>query len=106
MIPSSTSPAFEWLAAELVQTTTLSPLQARGTVRHMIADAGFDPRSLRKQQLIVLIERQLNTELDRRGIAHPPTYGADLAALLRRTLLDESRVADRPEDVFARLGRA
>lgn len=102
----STSPAFEWLAAELARTTTLSPLQARGTVRHMIADAGFDPRNLRKQQLVVLLERQLNAELDRRGVAHTPTFGPDLASLLRRTPLDETHVADRPEDVFARLGRA
>lgn len=100
----NTSPAFEWLSAELPLCTPLSSLQARGTVRLMLQDAGIDPRGLRKDQLLVLLRRQLPLELRKRRIQAHPNLGDELVARLRRTNLSEPTQADTPETVFARLG--
>lgn len=101
----STSPAFEWLSAELPLCTPLSTLQARGTVRLMLQDVGIDPCELRKDQLLILLRRQLPLELRKRRIQTDPKLGDELIARLRRTQLHESAPADTPEAVFARLGR-
>mgnify|MGYP000308260136 CR=1 FL=1 len=58
----SGSPAFEWLCSELQQRTKLTQVQARGTVRLMLSDAGLDPNHLRKNQLLVLIERLIDNQ--------------------------------------------
>jgi len=100
----TTSPAFEWLSAELPRCTALSSLQARGTVRLMLQDVGIDPRGLRKDQLMVLLRRQLPVELKKRHIASDANLGAELAARLLSTPLREPRRGDSPEAVFARLG--
>lgn len=101
----SGSPAFEWLCSELQQRTNLTQVQARGTVRLMLSEAGLDPNHLRKNQLLVLIERQLLTELKKRRIIHLDILAGELAARLRMTALDESQQPTDPETVFSRLGR-
>ena len=101
----SGSPAFEWLCSELQQRTKLTQVQARGTVRLMLSDAGLDPNHLRKNQLLVLIERQLLAELKKRRIVHLDILAGELAARLRMTALDESKQPTDHETVFSRLGR-
>ena len=101
----NTSPAFEWLSAELSRCTALSSLQARGTIRLMLEDAGISPRGLRKDQLLVLLHRQLPIELRKRRIDSAANLGSELAARLLRTPLPETAPTDSPEAVFARLGR-
>jgi hypothetical protein len=102
----STSPAFEWLCGVLPRYTALSALQARGTVRLMLQDAGIDPRNVRKDQMIVLLIRQLHVELTKRRISHAGNLGSELAALLLSTPVNESAAPDTPEMVFLRLGRS
>lgn len=44
------SPAFEWLCSELEQRTRFARIEARGTVRLVLKDAGLEPRSVTAAQ--------------------------------------------------------
>jgi hypothetical protein len=99
------SPVFEWACTLVERTLGWSRLQARGTVRLVVRDAGLDPRTLRGYQLRVLATRVLPKELKARGadrvdslcvaLGHcPPEVEADARA---------SAPVD-PEEVFKRLG--
>jgi hypothetical protein len=69
----------------------------------MLQAVGIDPRSLRKDQLQVILHRHLPAELRKRHIEADANLGAELAARLLRTKLTESQQADSPEAVFARM---
>src|SRR5512145_2308056 len=97
------SPAFEHLCRELEAGTQLDRLEARGTVRLALKQAGLDPRSVTAEQLGVVLEKVLPAELAARGVG-------DAAALCARwrsglgAFAPSGPAADSPEAVFARLG--
>jgi hypothetical protein len=97
------APAFEHQCHELEAGTSLDRLEARGTVRLALKQAGLDPRSVTAEQLGVVLEKVLPGELAARGVA-------DAAALCRRwrsghaAPVPSGPAADSPQAVFARLG--
>lgn len=100
----SASDCFEIASSEVERATTLSRLEARGTLRLALKEAGLDAANVTPSQMRVVVEKVLPAALSARGI--------DGAAELCRTVgekiarVEETPVRDRPEAVFARLGGA
>lgn len=62
------SNTFEWLCAELEARTSLSRLEARGTVRLVLKDVGLDPSSVSSHQMAVVLQRLLAPALAKRKV--------------------------------------
>ncbi len=65
---NSESPFFERTCQLLEQTTALSQLQARGTIRLALKEAGFDSRSVNRPQMLATVLQSLPAELSRVGV--------------------------------------
>lgn len=95
--------AFDLVAAELEERSSLSQLEARGTVRLALKGAGLDAAQVTPQQMAVVLEKVLPGELASRGIEDAQGICAALAARLAG-IEAGGKTAETPEDVFARLG--
>jgi hypothetical protein len=94
---------FDFLCGELERASCLDRLEARGTVRIAVKQAGLDPSSASPQELAVVVEKVLPTELATRGIENADSLCSALAKQVgAREARDESR--ETPEAIFARLG--
>jgi hypothetical protein len=99
------SEAFEWLCQQIEDATPLDRLEARGTVRLALKDAGLDARTVSFVEVAVLLKRVLPLELQRRGIDD----GEPICASLVSGIGDRgtrSTSHETPETVFSRLGSA
>jgi hypothetical protein len=100
------SPAFEWLWRELALTTDMTELEARGTIRLALRAVGHTPALVARLPMLVVIQRVLPGELERRGVKSAPELCAQLATRLESAELgDPTVVHDDPETVFSRLGQ-
>ncbi len=63
------SSAFEWLCTALEESTTLERLEARGTVRIALKEAGLEPRTVTPGELRVVVQKIMPRELRNRGVA-------------------------------------
>ncbi len=96
---------FDLAAERLEQRTSLDRLEARGTLRLALKQAGLEPQSLTLEQLEVVFERILPGELQNRGVD-------DAAALCDAVMKEvasspEAAASDRSgsvDEVFRRLG--
>ena len=99
------SVVFEWACETLERTSGLSRLQARGTVRLVLTQAGLDPRSVRASQLRVVSARLLAKELRARGVQNVEAICDEMAAC--PAAIDQQAAGSAttdPEAVFKRLG--
>ena len=62
------SPAFDWTCTELENETDLDRLEARGTVRIALKSSGLEAGTVLPDQMRVVIEKVLPTELGARGV--------------------------------------
>jgi len=95
---------FDAVAEALEAGSSLDRLEARGTLRIALKNAGLESEGLTSTQMQVVLKRVLPAELDARGI--------DGAADLCETLVDfvdsigdseDVAATDTPEDVFRRV---
>jgi hypothetical protein len=100
----SSSPVFEWLCTELCNRTGLASLAGRGTLRLALQKAGLEPRTLTKEQGVVLVERVLAGELKLLGIANAVPLCTDIGLSLRLMAFAKN-APESAEAAFARLGR-
>lgn len=101
----SESTVFGWLGDALEKRTSLSRIEARGTVRLVLKDAGLEPGAVNAAQLSVVITRLLPMALERRGVAD----ARELCEALREELRGFAKTLTQPEkdtayDVFERIG--
>jgi hypothetical protein len=96
------SPVFDSICQELEQRTSLSRLEARGTVRLALKAAGLQVADVTREQMAVVLEKVLPAELGARRIDDPKETCAALAERLAG-LHFEPGLDDSPEAVFARL---
>ena len=96
------APAFDWVCSELEQQTTLDRLEARGTIRIALKEAGLDARSATARQLAVVVEKVLPAQLQSRGVEAGDELIASLASALAE--VPDEGGAESPDAVFARLG--
>lgn len=96
--------AFDWVCAELERLTCLDTLEARGTVRISLKQAGVEARSATPHQLSVVVTRILGGELRARGIGNADEVCEHLATALK-SQAPSPRSEESPEEVFKRLSR-
>ena len=96
------SVGFEHSCRQLEAETDLTRLEARGTIRLALKQAGFSASSVSSAQLPVVVTEVLGQELQERNVAEPERVVERLAAALRA--LPDSTSGETPEAVFARLG--
>jgi hypothetical protein len=98
------SQAFDFVCAEIQRATSLTQLEARGTVRIALKSAGLDARSVTAAQLGVVLEKRMPGELRGRGCADPEGICARISEQLAAARFAGG--AESPETIFARLGSA
>ena len=97
--------AFDWVCTELEEKTSLDRLEARGTVRIALKEAGLDSRSLTPDQMKVVLEKVLPKELQSRGVEDAFELCSGLASGVVSLAAGGSAV-ETPEEVFRRLAGA
>jgi len=98
------SPAFDLACDMLEAETSLDRIEARGTMRLALKQAGLNAKSVSPDQLAVVIERVLPTELIARGIGNPGAACTRLCGALARLVVPDA--GDAPEALFVRMGQA
>jgi len=93
---------FDFTCELLERETSLDRLEARGTVRIALKQAGLEARSVSRIQMTVIAQKILPGELSGRGIEEADRVCSELAAGLER--LTDAPAAESPADVFQRLG--
>jgi hypothetical protein len=100
------STLFDTAADLLEQRTSLDRLEARGTLRLALKEAGLDIATLSVEQLGVVFEKILPGELERRGVDDASTA---CDAVMKEVALSPAAAAsvksEDAESVFKRLGR-
>ena len=97
------SPAFELVAGELEKRTPLKRIEARGTLRLVLKQAGLEPRSATGAQMTVVLRKLMPKALERRTVDDAEHVCEQIAAVLERQAgLDGGESA---YDHFRRLGR-
>jgi hypothetical protein len=95
------SRAFDFVCGELERLTQMTRLEARGTVRLALKDAGFAPDTVRAREMQVVLQRLMPKELAARGIGSAgelcSAIGAGVASLR------DDAATETPEAVFGRL---
>ena len=98
----SVARSFDHVCEALESRTQLSRLEARGTVRLALKEAGLDASSVTARQMSVVVERILPGELHSRGIGDTDSICRDLVSSLAS--LPSDGAPETPESVFGRLG--
>ncbi len=96
------SEVFDFVCEQLESQTTLDRLEARGTVRITLKQAGLDVRAVSVQQMSVAIEKLLPSDLESRGVEGVAQVCTTIASNLSGLTIAPN--ADTPEAVFERLG--
>ena len=94
--------AFDFVCEQLEAATSLDRLEARGTVRLALKQAGLEARSVTPDQMAVVVARILPDELSSRGIESAESLCAAIGAGLQN--LEAGDVGETPDAVFKRLG--
>ncbi len=97
---------FDFLAGALEESTDLDKLEARGTLRIALKQAGLDAKTVTAEQMRVVVERALPAQLASRGVDAAASVCRALATALKGLgSAAPGPAAESPEDVFRRLGR-
>ncbi len=99
----SNATAFDWTCQEIERLTSLDTLEARGTLRLALKEAGLDARSASPHQISVVVDRILAAELRVRGIDNADQVCESLSISLK-SQEPVSGSEESPEEVFKRLG--
>lgn len=102
---SDESPVFERVADELEVMSRMSRLEARGTLRIALKDAGLVPKTVNAKAMLVVLERILPALLNRRGIHGASEVCRALCQVVRSLTSETAYDGETPEKVFARIGQ-
>lgn len=96
---------FEFIAAQLEERTDLDKLEARGTLRIALKEAGLDARSVTCEQMAVMLKKTMPRELVTRGVEDiEPLCEGLITAAKGFAASAPGNTPESPEDVFRRLG--
>ena len=95
---------FETIAGALESSTSLTRLEARGTLRLACKEAGVDTKNASAHHFEVVLQKLMPRELEARGIADAAAVCERLAAMARESGEGNETGGDSPEDIFGRLG--
>jgi hypothetical protein len=99
------STVFEWACGQLDMLTTMSRLQARGTLRLALGNAGCDIETLTGRQLRVVAMKLLAKELRARAIADADGVCTELMKIPAEVEAGAGLLHPTAADIFKRLGR-
>ncbi len=97
---------FDWVCDQIEQNTSLTRIEARGTLRLALKAAGLAAQSLSSDQTKVVLTKVMPSELDARGVEEATQICEQICSDLAGVEFAQPQVADEPEAVFARLGGA
>lgn len=100
------SSPFDFVCERLEAASALSSLEARGTVRLALKQAGFDPRTVGAEEMAVVVKKVLPEELRVRAVDDADSLCDMLATELKSQGFLPGEDASAPEAVFRRLGGA
>ncbi len=96
---------FEFIAAKIEGRTDLDKLEARGTLRIALKEAGLDSRGLTAEQMSVMLQKTMPAELVARGVEAAEALCRELvSALTGHSFSERPDAPESPEEVFRRLG--
>ncbi|MCH7599558.1 MAG: hypothetical protein IH881_06125 [Myxococcales bacterium] len=95
---------FDHAADQLESNTPLSRLEARGTLRIALKDAGLDVNNLTLNELSAVFEKLMPAELEARGIDCAATTCTAVMAEITRTADTSTAPIQNSDSVFRRLG--
>jgi len=100
------SQAYDEFCRQIETCASLTDLQAMGTARILVKEAGLDAKTATPAQLAVVASKLLARQLEVLGVAGSASVAAKVhAALTALTALAPSSAASSaPEAVFRRLG--
>jgi hypothetical protein len=99
------SQAFEWLCEALEASSPLERLEARGTVRIALKEAGLEARAVTPTELAVVVRKILPRELRQRGVPGEAALCERFASGLRSLGAGAAEPRpDSPDAIFRRLG--
>lgn len=93
--------AFEFVCDQLEKLTKMTRLEARGTVRLALKEAGLAPATVRPLEMQVVLQKVMPRELGARGIAGGDGVCQTLSAGIGK--LKDDAGEQTPEAVFSRL---
>jgi len=95
---------FDFTAEELQARSDLEKLESRGTVRLALKESGLDALTVTSQQMLVVLEKVLPTELENRGVGDAASLCGAIAAALKQAGPNVAESTESsPEEVFRRL---
>lgn len=100
---SDESPVFERAADELESLSRMSRLEARGTLRLALKEAGLIPKTVNAKSMLVVLERILPQLLTRRGVQGAGETCRTISMVVRGLTGESNYEIDTPEKVFARI---
>lgn len=101
---SDESHVFERAADELEVLSRMSRLEARGTLRLALKDAGLVSKTVNAKAMLVVLDRILPALLTRRGIQGVPEMCRSISQTVRSLTSETTYDGETPEKVFARIG--
>ncbi|MCU0670136.1 MAG: hypothetical protein MUF70_12425 [Myxococcota bacterium] len=102
----SDASVFGFVCEQVEHATSLSQLEARGTVRLALKAAGIDAKVVSPEQMKVVLGKVMPRELESRGCENPERLCQDIADRMAGRSFAAAGASDSPEAVFARLGGA
>ena len=100
----SESNAFQHACEELERRTSFDRLEARGTVRLALKQAGLEARSVTPAQMAVVLTQLMPGELASRGVSDAESVCTAIRGSVQTLPAEDA--AESPDAVFARLGGA
>jgi len=95
---------FDKMADSLERTTSFDRLEARGTLRLALKEAGLDAAGVTGSQIAVVMRKVMPKELETRGIADATPICESIAREAEAIVPEDGARGDSPEAVFERLG--
>ncbi len=98
------SAAFDHLCSELESASDLDRLEARGTVRLALKEAGLDARTVTAEQMGVMLQKVMPGQMHSRGVEQPEQICEGILTALKSSSAASSHLdAESPEAIFRRL---
>jgi hypothetical protein len=96
---------FDIAAERLEGSTDLDRLEARGTIRIALKEAGLDARNLTMRQLRVVFEKLMPGELEARGVTEAAaTCNSVIDEIANAASATDPTALNSPDEIFKRLG--
>ena len=96
---------FDIAAERLEETSDMDRLEARGTLRLAVKEAGLDVQNLTIPQLQAVFEKLMPRELEARGVADAAaTCNAVMKDIASAASTADLATSNSPDEIFKRLG--